>query len=644
MQTEPVFKLSGVSRTYHMGDETVHAMRDVNLTIMPGEFVAIVGASGSGKSSLLNILGCLDRPTSGSVQVFGTPVADMSTNMLADLRGRKIGFVFQNYHLLPTVDATENVALAGLYSGASRVDRIARAKEMLTLLGLEDRIHHLPNQLSGGQQQRVAVARALFHDDAVILADEPTGSLDRAASDRFVDILKQLNADGRTIVLVTHDPNVAAHANRTITISDGVVEADVRAQGDDDTRGHAPPQGPQSKWLDLILETTAMSTRLMRQQLLRTMMTLFGIIVGIAAVISIIAVGDGARSSVLQTLNSLGSNLVVVFPDSSKLDLSAPRPAGFSVPEMEAVRELPQIQSAVLENPSTMTVTYGSKNTSTLVTATHTDMPIVHDWELQKGRFFTGAENVSMAPVAVLGSKVASDLFPGENPIGKSVSIGSSVFDVLGVMTSKGANPAGIDLDDVVLVPFNAAVLRLSKPRQAIYMMAKSSPDYALEVSAAAVQDLLNGLRGREETTALSLESLIAVELRAKDTLTALLSAVAFISLIVGAVGITNITLVSVLERTREIGLRKALGARNSQIRDQFLIETLLTTGIGGMLGIGVGIAAALALEEYGAPVEFSTFAIVGAFAMALITGVLAGFLPARRAAQLDPITALGMN
>jgi putative ABC transport system ATP-binding protein len=213
--------LDHVSRTYEMGRMAVAALADVSLDVMPGEFVAIVGPSGSGKSTMMNILGCLDRPTSGRYLLAGTPVESLDDDGLARLRSRTIGFVFQSYNLLPRTSALDNVATPLLYQGVGRRERVARATAALERLGLADRLHHQPSQLSGGQQQRVAVARAIVTDPALILADEPTGNLDSASGQDVLAVLRELHASGRTIVLITHDAEVAAAASRQIHIRDG---------------------------------------------------------------------------------------------------------------------------------------------------------------------------------------------------------------------------------------------------------------------------------------------------------------------------------------------------------------------------------------------------------------------------------------
>jgi putative ABC transport system ATP-binding protein len=220
-----LISLDHVSRVYDMGHVEVPALVDVSLEVHPGEFVAILGPSGSGKTTMMNLLGCLDRPSHGEYRLAGTPVADLDDDGLARLRSRTIGFVFQSYNLLPRTTALDNVATPLLYQGTPRKERTARATAALERLGLGDRIHHEPSELSGGQQQRVAVARALVTEPALILADEPTGNLDSHAGAEVMDLFHELNAAGRTIVLITHDADVAAAAGRQIHLRDGRVVA-----------------------------------------------------------------------------------------------------------------------------------------------------------------------------------------------------------------------------------------------------------------------------------------------------------------------------------------------------------------------------------------------------------------------------------
>lgn len=224
---DSLIALDSVHKTYKMGDVEIHALRGVSLSIHPGEFVAIMGASGSGKSTSMNILGCLDRPTRGHYFLDGQDVSKLSKDELADIRNRRIGFVFQSFNLLSRTSALENVELPMLYLGVKPAERAARAKDALELVGLSQRMHNMPNQLSGGQQQRVAIARSLVNQPAIILADEPTGNLDSRTSIEVMDIFQRLNRErGITVALVTHEPDIAQYASRVIVFKDGRIKRD----------------------------------------------------------------------------------------------------------------------------------------------------------------------------------------------------------------------------------------------------------------------------------------------------------------------------------------------------------------------------------------------------------------------------------
>jgi len=218
--------LSGVTKVYQLGGETVNALAGLTLNVNPGEFTAIMGPSGSGKSTLMNILGCLDRPTSGSYMLDGQEVAKLSDDELAVTRNKKIGFVFQSFNLLPRMTTLQNVALPMVYAGVDKKERTARAEQVLTMVGLKERLNHQPNELSGGQRQRVAIARALINDPTIIMADEPTGNLDTKSGDEVMAIFSELNSQGRTIILVTHEPDIAEYAGRVVHVRDGVIERD----------------------------------------------------------------------------------------------------------------------------------------------------------------------------------------------------------------------------------------------------------------------------------------------------------------------------------------------------------------------------------------------------------------------------------
>ncbi|OGA82451.1 MAG: macrolide ABC transporter permease/ATP-binding protein MacB [Burkholderiales bacterium RIFCSPHIGHO2_01_FULL_63_240] len=640
----PLIALQGVRKAYRNGDLEVEVLHGIDLSIHEGEFVAIMGASGSGKSTLMNILGCLDRPTSGSYRFMGQDVSGFSRDELARLRREEFGFVFQSYHLIATATAAENVEVPALYAGVDAMQRHARAAELLTQLGLGERLHHRPNQLSGGQQQRVSIARALMNGGRIILADEPTGALDSKSGAEVMKLLADLSRQGHTVILITHAMEVAQHADRVIEIRDGNILSD---PGTADTGERPPwvPRHPPAKErtrLADVAEAARMAWRALRANVFRAVLTLLGIVIGVGSVIAMMAIGDGAKHEVMQRIGSMGSNLLLVRP-------GAPNQRGFSgvatlvVADVRAIdREVPNVLAAIPEQNSSVTVRHEGSDYSTSVTGTSSKFPLARNWPLAQGTFFSADDEENYATVAVLGQTVAKALFPGgEDPLGKYVLVNNLVFQVVGVMAPKGASPNGQDQDDVIFVPYDTSSLRLSGQRFLRNVTVAVKDVAQIDDTQAAVETLLLERHGTVDFQIRNMASIIETTEETQNTMTVLLGSIAAISLLVGGIGVMNIMLVSVTERTREIGIRMATGAREANIMQQFLIEAVVVSVLGGAIGVMGGLGVAAIVSAFGTPVQYALLPILLAFGCAVSTGLVFGYLPARKAAQLDPVVAL---
>jgi macrolide transport system ATP-binding/permease protein len=641
---EVILDLQDLHKHYQNGDTVVRALDGVSLTIRRGEFVAIMGQSGSGKSTLMNIIGCLDRPTSGSYKVLGKEAAHLSPDELAALRRETFGFIFQRYNLLATATAGENVEIPSVYAGLPKHKRAAHAEGLLQRLGLGDRTDHRPAELSGGQQQRVAIARALVNDPPVILADEPTGALDSKSGEEVLALLKKLHSEGRTIILITHAENVAKNASRIVQIQDGrIIDDSGFAQGivEEKSRSESNDYANGARLTASLQEALVTAWRSLRVNLFRTVLTLLGIIIGVAAVVAMLAVGEGSRQKVLDRISSFGTNLILIRPGAAGI-----RNTGDIVtliPEdAAAIKELPNIETALPERSSRLTVRHGNIDYQTSAQGTGQDFPSARDWKVAEGQFFNADDMRQYAPVVVLGRTVAKILFPdGASPMGKYVLLKNVPFLVIGVMTEKGASPNGSDQDDVIFVPINTGMVRLfgKKYLSSITIKVRDASD--IDATQERVESLLKGRHGTEDFSVRNMASILQAAIETQDTFTLLLGTVAAISLVVGGIGVMNIMLVSVVERTREIGIRMATGARMRDIMLQFNIEAAVVCAAGGLLGIALGIIAGFVLRYSGMSVIFSVTPAVLAFGCAAATGLIFGYLPARKAARLDPVVAL---
>ena len=640
-------QLRGLCKTYHLAGQDVAVLKDVTLDIHEGEFVAIVGQSGSGKTTLMNLIGCLDTPSAGAYRFDAEDVTRLDSDGLAALRRDSMGFVFQRYNLLGNASATENVEIPAIYAGVAAGERHARACELLTTLGLADRLDHRPSQLSGGQQQRVCIARALMNGGRLILADEPTGALDSRSGAEVMALLHQLNAQGHTIILVTHDEALAHQARRRIELSDGRVVADSAASTvptlSPGAAGEAVARRSRSDAVSIseLAEALRMALRALWANLFRSALTLLGIVIGVASVIAMLALGDGSKQAVLERIQAMGTDLLIVRPGARGVRISG-EATSLVADDAEALERLPNVVHAVPEYTAGATLRAGDSDYAANITSTSAAFASARDWPLTEGSFFSRADVRSFAPVVVLGQTVANNLFAKEvHPVGRQVLINNVPFQVIGVMAPKGATSSGSDMDDVALIPITTGRVRLFGKRHVRSIIVQVQDVEKIDATQQAIKRVLIERHRREDFQTRIMADVLDAATQTQESLTWLLGAVAAISLLVGGIGVMNIMLVSVTERVREIGVRMAIGARMRNIMLQFNIEALVVCSVGGVLGVGAGLGVAWLAGEFGRPVIFSMPPVMMAFASAVLTGLLFGFLPARRAAAMDPVVAL---
>jgi macrolide transport system ATP-binding/permease protein len=637
---QPLIKLVGVTKSFQNGDLETRVLHGIDLEIYPGEFVAIIGQSGSGKSTLMNILGCLDKPSSGEYYFSGKNIVTFDADGLAQLRREAFGFVFQSYNLLAGATARENVEMPATYSGMPPDQRRERATELLRSLGLYARLDHRPGQLSGGQQQRVSIARALMNGGQIILADEPTGALDSNSGKEVMKLLRNLSEQGHTIILITHDSHVADHAHRKIEIRDGLIISDpgrseVAVKPYDEHKLHGEPTFSTE-----IAEGAKTAFRSLRNNVFRTVLTLLGIVIGVGSVITMLAIGDGAKKAVVDSISAMGSNLLLVRPGA--VDQRRFVDIRTLIPEdVKAIAQLPHVAAALPELTGTQTLRYGNADVQTDVTATGYQYPIARKWDIAQGMFFTEEDEATYATVAVLGKTVANKLFGQEDPMGKYIIVNNVLFQVIGIMAERGADMGGQDQDDRILVPYTTGSLRIFGRRYLRNVTISVDEERNMDLVQASVTRVLTERHGTEDFNIRNMASLIDTLSATQNTMTILLGSIAAISLLVGGIGVMNIMLVSVTERTREIGVRMATGARTRNIMQQFLIEALTVSALGGLIGVALGLLSAAIVGRFGTPIHYSLTPVVLAFSCAFLTGLIFGYLPARKAARLNPVTAL---
>lgn len=648
--SQVLINLQDIVREFQSGESTIQVLKKINLSINAGEMVAIMGASGSGKSTLMNILGCLDRPTSGTYQIAGRATNELLPDELAELRREHFGFIFQRYHLLGTLSAENNVEIPAIYAGVKAEQRHQRATALLTRLGLSDKVNNKPNQLSGGQQQRVSIARALMNGGQIILADEPTGALDQQSGKEVMAILQELHQYGHTIIIVTHDPQIAQHAERIIEISDGHILSDTTNR-DDITPATSPAHqliksvktlDNFSARYDRFKEAFKMAIISMVSQRLRTFLTMLGIIIGIASVVSVVALGEGSRQQILNEISAMGTSTLEIYPGTGFGDRNASRVTTLRSSDAEALAQQSYIHSATPNVSTSVYFRIGSQALSGTVNGVGEQFFTVRGYTIVEGKAFNSESVADSAQDAVIDDNTVNRLFGQRNPIGQIMHVGQLPVRIIGV-AKRQQQGFGSNENLNVWLPYTTVINRMIGQTTLKSITVRVNDDIDMTVAEQSIERLMTQRHGTKDFFIFNSDSIRQTIESTTATMTLLVSMIALISLIVGGIGVMNIMLVSVTERTREIGVRMAVGARSSDILQQFLIEAVLVCLLGGVLGILlallIGVIFASLVTTFA--MSFSAVAIVAAFTCSSLIGVVFGYFPARRAAQLDPINAL---
>ncbi|MFH1061836.1 MAG: ABC transporter permease [Candidatus Omnitrophota bacterium] len=649
-----MIEINNISKTYHADAVPVYALRGVSLSIKAGEFVAIMGPSGSGKSTLLHLLGFLDRPDTGEYKIFNTEISHLNDTELAALRNRLAGFVFQQFHLLRRISAIENVGLPLIYAG--KTDIQDKAFEKLKAVGLAERKTHKPNELSGGEQQRVAIARALINDPMIIFADEPTGNLDTKSEEEIMKILKKLNEQGKTIIMVTHEREIAEQAQRIITMRDGKIQSDVyidknaplaEIAKDDLSIADIVSQKHSAFSHMEFIQHCHQAFQAILSNKVRSFLSILGILFGVAAVIAMMALGEGAKLSMELQLKSLGSNLLSISGGHAQIHgSSSATVTRFTFEDVAAIKEL----SAYIKRASgscrgSAQIVYENENWNTSVEGVGYDYGQMRATIPEIGRWFTPEEISRRDKVAIIGITVAGKIFNNRNPLGKQIKINRINFQVIGLAPEKGSG-GWRDQDDVVYIPLTTAMYRVLGKDYLDQIYAEVADVGSM---AAAQEQIKNIIKKRhklyKDDDSFEIRDMSEIQkmlTSTTQTMSLLLGSIAAISLLVGGIGIMNIMLVSVTERTREIGLRKAIGARSKDIMFQFLIEAVVMTFSGGLIGILLGAGAAFIMAAVvGWATKVSLFSIILSTTFSIAVGIGFGLWPAKKAAELNPIEAL---
>jgi macrolide transport system ATP-binding/permease protein len=642
-----LLELRGLRREFMAGEQSIAVLKDVDLSIEQGEMVAIIGASGSGKSTLMNILGCLDRPSAGTYRIAGRETGQLGADELAALRREYFGFIFQRYHLLADLDAVGNVEVPAIYAGKDNVERRRRAEALLQRLGLGQRLGHKPGQLSGGQQQRVSIARALMNGGQVILADEPTGALDSHSGEEMLKLLRELHAAGHTVIIVTHDLKVAETADRVIEISDGCIIADRRLRASAaepalEEPAQAGKAGALRAGFGQFREALRMALLAMLAHKLRTFLTMLGIIIGIASVVSVVALGQGSQQKIMENISAIGTNTIDIYPGSGFGDRRSARIQTLVPADAEALAGQDFVDSVTPSVSNSGTLRYRGQALTVSMSGVGEQFFRAKGYTFVQGRAFDSRAVRESAQSAVIDDNTYKKLFAGQRALGEVILLGNVPVRVVGVLNPIQSNFGGGDQLRVYL-PYTAVMNRMLGQSHLESITVRIDDTVATDAAEQGIIRLLKRRHGVQDFFVMNTDTIRQTIEKTSQTMTVLISAIALISLLVGGIGVMNIMLVSVTERTREIGVRMAVGARQADILRQFLIEAVLVCLIGGALGVLSALAFGALFSRITSEFSlvFSGASIVAAFLCSTVIGLLFGFLPARNAARLDPVDAL---